>query len=346
VASLARISLNPLWGPGFLPYIFYFPATLFTALFVGLGPAWIGIAICAVMTAVWVLAPTGSLAVSNPHDLLGLAVYIVVDGMVAWIGAAHRGLIEQSERQTAELAAREQALAQAVAEAETADRAKDDFLAVLSHELRTPLTTIVTGVRLLREIGSPEEKASRAREAIERQADYMSRMVDDLLDMKKIVTGAIVLERQRCDLGEAVQGCLATLSEAGRFKDHTVTVDAASVWVNVDAVRLQQILVNLLGNAVKYTPAGGSIRVSVKREEDDAVLRVQDTGIGISADLLPRMFELFAQGDPGSERVRSGLGIGLAVVRRLVELHGGTVHALSTGPGQGSLFTVRLPRVL
>jgi two-component system, sensor histidine kinase len=305
-----------------------------------------GIAICAVMTEVWVFPPTGSLAISNPIDLLGLAVFIVVDGMVAWIGAAHRGLIEQSERQTAELAAREQALAHAVAEAETANRAKDDFLAVLSHELRTPLTTIVTGIRLLREIGSPEERASRAREAIERQADYMSRMVDDLLDMKKIVTGAIVLERQRCDLGEAVHLCLATLSEAGRFKDHTVTVDTESVWVNGDVVRLQQILFNLLGNAVKYTPAGGSIRVSVKHEQDDAVFRIQDTGIGISADLLPRMFEFFTQGDPGSGSVRTGLGIGLAVVRRLVELHGGTVYASSAGSGQGSIFTVRLPRVL
>ncbi len=134
-------------------------------------------------------------------------------------------------------------------------------------------------------------------------------------------------------------------NEAGRFKEHTLSVDAEPVWVNGDVTRLQQITSNLLNNAVKYTPAGGSIHVSVKGEGDYSVLRVQDTGIGIAPDVLPRMFDLFVQGNPGSARVQTGLGIGLAVVRRLVELHGGTVQASSDGPGKGSTFTVRLLRV-
>jgi signal transduction histidine kinase len=177
------------------------------------------------------------------------------------------------------------------------------------------------------------------------KTDQLTRLVDDLLDVKRIVNGPVILERQPCDLAEAVAGFIVTWNGSGRFKDHTLLVDAESVWVNGDAARLQQIVDNLVGNAVKYTPAGGSISISVKHEAEEAVLRVRDTGIGISPDLLPQLFELFVQGDPGSTRVRTGLGIGLAVVRRLVELHGGTVQASSDGLGKGSTFTVRLPRV-
>jgi signal transduction histidine kinase len=337
--SLLRVAMNPYWGLRF-PYVFYFPATMFTALFSGLGPAWVGIGICAVMTAVWVLPPIGSVAVSNTIDFVGLTAFIVVDGIIAWIGASYRDLIEQSERQNAELAVREQALERAAGEAAAANRAKDNFLAVLSHELRSPLSAIITNLSVLRHLGGPDERARHTREAIDRQVNHLSRMVDDLLDMRKIVTGVVALERQPCDLASVVAGCLATFNEASRFKQHTLSVDAEPVWVNGDAMRLQQIMNNLLSNAVKYTPAGGSIHVSVQREGGDAVLRVRDTGIGISPDLAPRMFELFVQGDPS---VRSGLGVGLAIVRRLVEGHGGTVEASSAGPRKGSTFTVRLP---
>jgi signal transduction histidine kinase len=336
--SLIRILLNPFWGTSFLPYIFLFPATLFTALFGGLGPAWVGIAICAVMAAVWILPPIGSLSVAHPLDVIGLAAFIVTDGIIAWTGALHRGLIAHSERQSAELRVRKQ-------EAEAANRAKDDFLAVLSHELRTPLTTIVAGVRVLHQIGSQDASVARVRDAIERQADQLTRLVDDLLDVKRIVTGPVVLQRQPCNLADAVAGFIAAWNGAGRFNDHTLLVDTEPVWVNGDADRLQQVVDNLISNALKYTPAGGSISISIRPEAEDAVLRVQDTGIGISPDLLPRVFELFIQGDPGSHRGRTGLGIGLAVVHRLIELHGGSVQASSDGPGTGSTFTVRLLRV-
>ena len=166
-------------------------------------------------------------------------------------------------------------------------------------------------------------------------------MVDDILDAKRIVSGPLVLERRPCDLGPAVAGFIAAWRESGRFKEHKLFVDVDPVWVNGDAARLQQIVDNLMSNAVKYTLAGGSILISVKREAKEAVLRVCDTGIGISPDLLPRLFELFVRGDP----VRTGLGVGLAVVHRLVELHGGTVEASSDSPGKGSTFTLRLPRV-
>jgi signal transduction histidine kinase len=338
VPSLLRIAMNPYWGFQF-PYVFFFPATLFTALFGGLGPAWVGIGICSVVTVMWILPSAGSLAVANAMDLMGLTVFIVVDGLIAWTGASYRALIAQSERQSAELTARRK-------EAEEANRAKDDFLAILSHELRTPLTTIVAGVRVLHQIGSPEARAAQIRDAIERQADQLTKLVNDLLDVKRVVNGPVVLERQPCDLAKAVDDFTAAWNGLGRLKNHLLFVDAEPVWVNGDPARLQQIVDNLMSNAVKYTPAGGSISISVKHEADEAILRVQDTGIGISPDLLPKLFELFVQGDPGSTRVRTGLGIGLAVVRRLVELHGGTVQASSDGPGAGSAFTVRLPSVL
>jgi PAS domain S-box-containing protein len=234
---------------------------------------------------------------------------------------------------------------EARAEAEAANRAKDDFLAVLSHELRTPLATIVTGARVLRNITRHDETANRTREAIERQASHLSAMLDDLLDFKRIVSRTIVLDPRPCDLGEVVRECITALKETGRFKDHALAVDLKPVQVNADVVRLNQVLVNLIGNALKYTPPGGSIHVSVKDEGTDAVIRVEDTGIGVDADALSRIFDLFVQGDTLTGRVRSGLGVGLAVVRHLVELHGGMVQASSGGRGKGSTFTVRLPRL-
>jgi signal transduction histidine kinase len=170
-------------------------------------------------------------------------------------------------------------------------------------------------------------------------------LLDDLLDVKRIATGSVVLEPQPYELGKAVADLINLWRGSGRLKDHALLVDVQPVWVNGDAARLQQIFENLLSNAVKYTPAGGSISVSVKHEAQDAVLRVHDTGIGIRPELRSTMFDMFVQGEPPPMRVRSGLGIGLAVVRRLVELHGGTVEVRSDGPGKGSMFTVRLPRV-
>ena len=220
------------------------------------------------------------------------------------------------------------------AEAEDANRAKDDFLAILGHELQSPLATIVAGVRVLRRIGSSDKQLNRMRDTIERQAGHLSRLVDDLLDVKRILRGDFALERNPCDLADVANELITTLKQSGMFKDRSIAVDTETAWVRGDVGRLQQIVTNLLDNAV----------VSVTSIRDVAILRVQDSGIGISPELLPRMFELFVQGKstPG----RSGLGIGLAVVRRLVELHGGTVEVWSEGAGKGSTFTVTLSRIL
>ncbi len=227
--------------------------------------------------------------------------------------------------------------------AEEANRAKDEFLAVLGHELRNPLGAIATAAHVLERVSKPDEIAARAREVIARQAKALGRMVDDLLEVNRVLTGKILLDRRALDLADAVRRALATLSGAGRVEQHVLRVEVDPVWVEADAGRLEQVIVNLLDNALKYTPPGGAIHVSLAHEGGAAVLRVRDSGVGISADLLPRIFEPFVQGELASHRARGGLGIGLAVVRRLVELHGGSVEAASDGPDRGSTFTLRLP---
>jgi PAS domain S-box-containing protein len=226
-------------------------------------------------------------------------------------------------------------------EARQANRAKDEFLAMLGHELRNPLGAITSAVHLLGR-GAPDrlEPTSIARDVIDRQARHLARLVDDLLDVGRVITGKILLNRQPLDLAEAVTRSLRGLRATGRLDQHDVAVETAPVWIDADTVRVEQIVDNLVGNALKYTPPGGRIRVGVRQERGDAVLDVQDTGVGIPADLLPRIFDLFAQGAQRLDRARGGLGIGLTLVKRLVELHGASVQAVSEGTEKGSRFTV------
>lgn len=229
------------------------------------------------------------------------------------------------------------------AEAEAANRAKDEFLAMLSHELRNPLGAVVSAVAVLDKIGAPDEPALRARAIIRRQAERLSRMLDDLLDIARLQTGKIVLTTQHLDLADLVRRSLATLRDSGSLDHHDITADCEQVWVEADPARVEQVFDNLMLNALKFTPKNGSVRVRLHADGSDAVLKVTDSGVGMAADVVARVFELFTQGSDMSDR-KTGLGIGLAVVRRLVELHGGRVEAHSDGPGQGSTFSVRLPR--
>ena len=228
---------------------------------------------------------------------------------------------------------------------DAANRAKDEFLAMLGHELRNPIASIVTAIHVLDRLTGGDERAQRAREVIARQAGHLGRLVDDLLDVSRVTTGRIVLNRRPIDLGASVARSVSTLLAARGHERRDVAVTAEPVWVEGDETRLEQVITNLLGNALKYTPQHGPIQVEVRAEGDDAVLRVVDSGIGLPAALLPRVFDLFVQGERGIERASGGLGVGLTLVRRLVELHGGHVRAESDGPGRGSVFTVRLPRV-
>ncbi|MBI2218392.1 MAG: response regulator [Candidatus Rokubacteria bacterium] len=228
-------------------------------------------------------------------------------------------------------------------EAERLNRAKDEFLAMLAHELRNPLGAIVAAVGVLDRLAQPQDAAVRSRHVIRRQTQHLKRLVDDLLDVARVTTGKIALSLEPLDLGEAVRACVLSLADARRLDQHQLDLDVESVPVRADATRVEQVTVNLLDNAIKHTPSGGTITVRVRRDGDEAVLAIRDTGRGISPELLPRVFDLFTQGARGLDRTEGGLGVGLTLVRGVVQQHGGRVEARSEGPGRGSEFVVRLP---
>jgi two-component system, sensor histidine kinase len=225
-----------------------------------------------------------------------------------------------------------------------ANRCKDEFLALLSHELRSPLASIHYAVSLMgKQMGeAPEQQRMQA--LIERQLHRMTHLVDELLDVSRITSGRLHLQRERLDLRDIMRNAIETLESNINERHHRLTVDLAHtpVWVEGDSCRLEQVFVNLLANASRYTDAGGELAVSVHTHEGQVVVRVRDSGIGIAPEALPHIFDLFKQAHEGDPRSRDGLGVGLAVVRNLIELHGGTVAATSAGSGHGSEFTIRL----
>jgi signal transduction histidine kinase/ActR/RegA family two-component response regulator len=224
-----------------------------------------------------------------------------------------------------------------------ANEAKDEFLAMLGHELRNPIGAIRSAVKGLERLGTGGETAARLRAIVDRQAGNLGRLVDDLLDVSRVTSGKITLHVQPVDLREVARRALDALGQVGRADRHDVRLDGEPVLVEGDPTRLEQIVSNILENAVKYTPPGGRIRVTVGREGSAAVLRVTDSGLGIAPETLPRIFDVFAQGERPLDRTEGGLGLGLTLVRRLTELHGGTVAASSEGRGRGSEFVIRLP---
>ena len=220
-------------------------------------------------------------------------------------------------------------------------RSKDEFLAMLAHELRNPLGAIGSAVQVLKLADGNHPSAAHAQDIIERQTAHMARLVDDLLDVGRVVTGKIALDVQPVDLAESVRAAVAASS--GYRLDDRIRTTLEPVWVLADPVRLEQVIGNLVANALKFSAADRPITVSARAEGAEAVLEVRDEGSGIDAELLPFVFDLFVQGTSASDRRRGGLGIGLTLVRRLVELLGGTVHVFSDGIDQGATFTVRLP---
>ena len=225
-----------------------------------------------------------------------------------------------------------------------ADQRKDEFLATLAHELRNPLAPIRNGLQIMR-MAKDAAAIARAQLMMERQLQQMVRLVDDLLDVSRITTGKLVLRTERVSLQEVMTTAIDAVRPLIDAKRHTLSVDlpTATVELDADPTRLSQIFANILNNAVKYTEPGGSIRVTARLVHGAVEVRVSDTGIGIAADELPAVFEMFAQLDASPERTHGGLGVGLALAKRLVQLHGGTISARSDGLGHGSEFTVRLP---
>ncbi len=243
-------------------------------------------------------------------------------------------------REREDLLARER---QARREAETASRAKDEFLAMLGHELRNPLSPMITALELMRMRGG--DAFERERTIVERQVQHLVRLVDDLLDISRITRGKVELKRRPLELGEVVAAAIEMASPLLESRRHRLEADVPrrGLVVEGDPDRLGQVVANLLTNAAKYTEPGGIVSVRAAREGREAVVRVRDSGIGIAPELLPRVFDLFVQGQRALDRSQGGLGLGLSIVRSMVEMHGGTVSADSRGVGLGSEFTVRLP---
>ena len=226
-----------------------------------------------------------------------------------------------------------------------ADRQKDEFLAMLAHELRNPLAPMRNALHLLKMPDAEPPVAQHARAIMDRQLSHLVRLVDDLLDVSRIVRGKVELRRELTDLRTIVQRAVETAQPALDAHGHRLQAQLPDepVWVHADVVRLAQAIANLLTNAAKYTGPAGNVSLLAGVQDNHAVVTVRDTGVGIPPDMLPRVFDLFVQGDRSLERSEGGLGIGLTLVERLVELHEGRVSAYSAGPGQGSEFTVRLP---
>jgi PAS domain S-box-containing protein len=227
-----------------------------------------------------------------------------------------------------------------------ADRRKDEFLALLSHELRNPLTPILTSARLLEARFGAD--ARQDVDVIVRQVKHLGRLVDDLLDMSRLAHGAVKLSKRPVDLVDVVSRAVEATSPLFAERGHRldVAIPASGLDVDGDEMRLTQVVDNLLSNAARYTPAGGTVTITGGREGDSVVLSVRDSGVGIDAALLPEIFDPFVQGERGVDRADGGLGIGLSLVRTLTELHGGTASAHSDGPGRGSEFSVRLPAAI
>jgi two-component system CheB/CheR fusion protein len=320
---LLRWLTIPLLGPG-APYLWLFPGVLAVAVLLGQGPGIVASAVGALALELWIVPRVHGVAISL-EDWGRIAVIVSSAVVMGEIGrrlrAAEAALVES-------------------------DRRKDEFLAVLSHELRNPLGTIRSALTILdRGPLSSQQDAERARGVIERQMTHLSRLVDDLLDVSRIKTGKIRIERRPIDLRELARRTVD--DHLPLFSANDLMVDVrlpdSPVFVNGDPTRVAQIIGNLLHNACKFTPPGGRVLVVLEAAPEAARLRVRDNGLGLDADVRTRLFQPFAQADATLHRTRGGLGMGLALVKALTELHGGRVEAISEGPGKGSEFSVVLP---
>jgi PAS domain S-box-containing protein len=251
-------------------------------------------------------------------------------------------LRDSTDRKRLELELHRQA--QELAEA---NRRKDEFLAMLSHELRNPLAPVLNSVHVLRQAPNDPTVVQFAGSMVERQVRHMARLIDDLLDVTRLTHGKVRLRTEPVELGALAERAAESVRPLMKERSHQFSVlpPGRAIWLEADAVRLDQIFVNLLENAAEFTDPGGRVELAVTRERGEAVIRVRDDGVGIAPDLLPRIFDLFAQAETSLDRSHGGLGIGLTLVKRLVTMHGGTIEVHSAGAGHGSEFVVRLPAV-
>ncbi|HWQ31478.1 MAG TPA: HAMP domain-containing sensor histidine kinase [Blastocatellia bacterium] len=327
--GLTRLIDDPTTEPNTL--LLFTLGVMFSSWYGGTGPGLVTLLLSALAGAHFIFQPSVSLAVGNGSGALRMIEFLAVSAIIIWLNGVRRSA--QARAETAQ------------AEAEKANRAKDEFLAMVSHELRAPLNSILGWAQVLRNRKPDSATMNHGLEVIERSTRMQAALIEDLLDVARIVRGELRLNVRPVMLAPVIRAALEAIrptAEARRIQLRLQT-DKAACEVSGDADRLQQIVWNLLSNAVKFTPSGGQIEISLEQTADEACIRVSDTGCGIAPDFLPRVFERFTQAERSASTARSGLGLGLAIVRHLVELHGGTIRAESKGEGLGAVFTVRLP---
>ena len=312
-------------------FILFLAAVMVSAWNGGRGPGALAAALSALAANFTFLAPVNSLAVADLSTALRITEFLLVSALVIALNAARLKAQRRAEA--------------AHAEAEAANRTKDDFLAMVSHDLRAPLSAILGWTRIMGSGEHDRERCARGITVIERNAAAQRQLIDDLLDVARITSGTLRLDERLVLLREVVSAAVESVRPSAEAKGVRLEahLEAASVLVSGDAGRLEQIVMNLLSNAVKFTPDGGTIKVRLDASASEARLVVSDTGRGIEAEFLPHVFDRFRQSDGTGKLRRAGLGLGLASVRHLVELHGGRVRAESDGAGRGATFTVRLP---
>jgi signal transduction histidine kinase len=334
-----RFALTPVLEER-VPFLLYFPAVLLTAYAGGLGPGLVATAVSVAASLYFFIEPTYSFAVEDPRWYVRLGLFALVCAAISVVCGRMRSAQREAEERA--LDARERAR-----EAERASRLKDEFLATVSHELRNPLNAMLGWSRVMRFGRRDEATLARGLEVVERNTRALDRLIDDLLDVSRIVSGKMRLDMRPVDVAVAVESAVEAVRVAAEAKEVTddVALDPEVGTVSGDAARVQQIVWNLLSNAVKFNVKGGRVTVRGERVGPDVRLTVSDTGQGVEPEFLPHVFERFRQADGTSTRHHGGLGLGLAIVRSLVEMHGGTVTARSAGLGRGSEFVVELPAV-
>ncbi|QDU87206.1 Autoinducer 2 sensor kinase/phosphatase LuxQ [Pirellulimonas nuda] len=321
-----------------VPFALYYVSVLLTAWVGGSGPAVLALVMGIFATALWVIPPEGSLLGGDPAHLVALFVYGLV-GVVAIVlfrrNDEEHALSQQHARNC-------DAMSKQLSDS---DRRKDEFLALLAHELRNPLATLRTGIEYMERPNLESHKRREVRRSMRRQLEQLVLIVEDLLDVSRYLRGGLTLKREVIDLRDVIDRAIEMVRPQIDSNEHDLKFSrpAFPAAVNGDPLRLIQVVTNLLSNAAKYTPRQGRIRIFLDSEPTEMVLHVVDNGIGVALESQNAIFELFTQANASSTRESQGLGIGLALVKQLVEMHGGQAAVSSEGPGRGSRFTVRLP---
>ena len=339
MAAAIRYELGPVLGSAIPVVLFTVPITL-AALYGGFGPGICATLLGALISNFLFIEPIYSLGLKTVSGTVVLGSFLLVGSLISYFG--HR-----MQRMQANLAEQARQLMAANLALEAGAARKDEFLAMLAHELRNPLAGIGTAAELLKVAAGNPQRITQAGAVITRQVGHMCKLVDDLLDVSRVTRGLVALERHPVDVDEVIHGAVEQIRASFDQKQQRLSIvhPESAVWVSGDRIRLIQVIGNLLANANKYSPAGSAVELAVHSAHDSITITVSDQGQGIAAALLPNVFDLFMQAERTPDRAQGGLGIGLALVRKIVELHGGEVAAHSAGEGQGTSMTVRLARI-